>query len=204
VTRTSSSWTILVPVKDTRRGKSRIDLPADRRARLAMAMAMDTVTVAAQCGTVIAIVETEIDAAALGAVPGVIAHRTSVTGLNEAIMDGVKARSSLLIADPSSWIGVLPGDLPGLDAAELGLVLDSCAMHRSSVVPDHQGVGTTLLAATEVAALRPQYGPDSFRLHQLAGAVPIELSPTSSLRWDIDTIADLGARLGPFTAAALR
>lgn len=193
-----------MPVKDTGRGKSRIDVPADRRARLAMAMAMDTVTAAAQCALVIAIVETEIDAAALGTVPGVIAHRTSVTGLNEAIMDGVKARASLADADSTSWIGVLPGDLPGLEAAELGRVLDRCAMHRYSVVPDHQGVGTTLLAATEVAALRPQYGPDSFRRHQLAGAVPIELPQTSSLRWDIDTVADLGSRLGRFTAAALR
>ncbi len=203
MTSTPLRWTILVPVKDTTRGKSRIALPEADRARLALAMAMDTVTAAAQCGLVVAVVETEGDAAALASLPGVVAHRTSVTGLNESILDGVKARSGPTIAAGGDWTAVLPGDLPGLDAAELSLVLGRCAAHRFSVVPDHQRVGSTLLAATEVAALRPQYGSDSFRRHQLAGAVPIDLPDGSSLRWDIDTVADFGSRLGPFSAAVL-
>jgi 2-phospho-L-lactate/phosphoenolpyruvate guanylyltransferase len=203
VTATHSEWTILVPVKDTARGKSRIALPADSRKRLAIAMATDTVTAAARCGRVLVIVETESDAAALGVIPGVVAHRTGVTGLNESIQDGVKATSSLGIAQVTDPIAVLPGDLPGLDPDELAEVLALCSVHRFSVVADHQGVGTTLLAATDVTALRAQYGSDSFRRHQRSGAVPIELPPGSTLHWDIDTLGDLDSRVGPFTRAVL-
>jgi 2-phospho-L-lactate guanylyltransferase len=83
------------------------------------------------------------------------------------------------------------------------VVLHECAAHRFSVVADHQGVGTTLLAATEPGALEPQYGPDSCRRHQLGGAVLVDLPNRSSLRWDIDTVADMDAGLGPATRAAL-
>ncbi len=203
MTSTELSWTILIPVKDTARGKSRIALPDGRRARLARAMALDTASAAAQCGLVVAVVETQSDAAALAAIPGVVAHRTGVTGLNESIHDAVSARASLAVANVSDRIAVLPGDLPGLDAVELAEVLALCAVYRFSVVPDHHGVGTTLLAATEVAALQPHYGPDSFRRHQIAGAVPISVPTGSSLRRDVDTVADLDARLGPFTTTAL-
>jgi 2-phospho-L-lactate guanylyltransferase len=201
VTSTSPGWTILVPVKDTARGKSRIDLPADLRRRLALAMALDTVTAAAQCGTVMAIVESATDAAALSVIEGVRAHRTSVTGLNESIRDGIKALSGSGLA--SDCVAVLPGDLPGLQPAELSAVLEQCAVRRFAVVADHQGVGTTLLAATERGALDPQYGLDSCRRHQLAGAVLIDLPDGSSLRWDVDTIDDMGAGLGPLTRAVL-
>jgi 2-phospho-L-lactate guanylyltransferase len=201
VTSTSPGWTILVPVKDTARGKSRIDLPAELRRRLALAMALDTVTAAARCGSVMAIVEAEADAVALSAVPGVMAHRTGVTGLNESIRDGIKALSGSGLA--TNRVAVLPGDLPGLRHAELSVVLQECAAHPFSVVADHQGVGTTLLAATEPGALDPQYGPDSCRRHQLAGAILIDLPDGSSLRWDVDTVADMDAGLGPATRAVL-
>jgi 2-phospho-L-lactate guanylyltransferase len=201
VTSTSPDWTILVPVKDTARGKSRIDVPADLRRRLALAMAVDTVTAAVRCGTVMAIVESEADAAALTAIPGVHTHRTSVTGLNESIRDGIKTLSGSGL--PTDRVAVLPGDLPGLRPAELSAVLQECISHRFAVVADHQGVGTTLLAATEAGALDPQYGPDSCRRHQLAGAVLIDLPAGSSLRWDIDTVDDMDAGLGPSTRAVL-
>ncbi len=139
MTSTSPGWTILVPVKDTARGKSRIDLPAELRRRLALAMALDTVTAAAHCGSVMAIVESEADAVALAAVPGVLAHRTGVTGLNESIRDGIKALSGSGLA--TDRVAVLPGDLPGLRHQELSAVLHECAAHRFSVVADHQGVG---------------------------------------------------------------
>ena len=164
-------------------------------------MAVDTVSAAAQCGAVMVIVESEADAAALSAVQGVLAHRTSVTGLNESIRDGIKALSGSGLG--TDRVAVLPGDLPGLQHTELWAVLEECALHRFAVVADHQGVGTTLLAATEPGALNPQYGPDSCRRHQLAGAVLIDLPDGSSLRWDIDTVDDMDAGVGPSTRAVL-
>lgn len=205
----ASDWTILVPLKSTTRGKSRLDVSADLRQRLALAMALDTVSAAAACGAVVAVVDDETDAAALAGISGVRVHLTSVSGLNESIRDGLKALSGLSGQPSTSGAGqtanvaVLPGDLPSLQPEELGQVLERCARHRYSVVADHQGVGTTLLAATELGALDPQYGPDSYRRHRAAGAAAIELPTGSSLRWDVDVVVDLGAISGSFTRGAL-
>ena len=194
----SADWTVLIPVKATSRGKSRIDLPSPLRQRLALAMALDTVSAAARSARVVAVVEDVADAERLAAVPGVSVHRTSVTGLNESILDGVKSLAGS--GHAGGPVAVLPGDLPGLRSDELREVLQLCAAHRFTVVADHQGIGTTLLAATEPGTLQPRYGRSSFAAHQLAGATPIELPAGSSLRWDIDTVADLGAAVGPFTS----
>ncbi len=191
-------WTILVPVKATSRGKSRLAVSAEQRRRLALAMAMDTVAAAARCGSVgavLAVVENESDGEALGGIAGVRVHRTAVTGLNESILDGVKALSAVG-GRSSSPVAVLPGDLPGVRPAELAEALARCAQFRFAVVADHQGVGTTLLAATDAGALQPHYGPDSFRRHQEAGAIPVALPPASSLRLDVDTVGDLEALAG--------
>ncbi|MET3806578.1 2-phospho-L-lactate guanylyltransferase [Nakamurella sp. UYEF19] len=201
----ASRWTILVPVKATTRGKSRIDLPPEARQRLALAMALDTVSVAARCGRVMALVENEADAVALQAVPGVAVHLTTVSGLNESILDGVAA---LAARGVDGLVAVVPGDLPGLLVADLAAGLVQCETHRFAVVADHQGVGTTLLAATVAAALTPRYGPGSYRRHQDAGAVPVLLPTTSSLRRDVDLVTDLetallGSAVGSRTRAVL-
>lgn len=198
-------WTILVPVKATTRGKSRIDLAPAVRQRLALAMALDTVSVAAGCGQVLAVVEDESDGQALLAVPGVAVHLTTMSGLNESILDGLAALSARGVVD---FVAVLPGDLPGLVAADLAAGLARSQEHPFAVVADHQGVGTTLLAATAAAALTPRYGPDSYRRHQDSGAVPVLLPAGSSLRRDVDLVADLDVAgldpvLGPRTQAVL-
>ena len=137
------------------RGKSRIDLPADRRdSGWPWPWRLDTVTAAAQCGTVMAIVETETDAAALGAVQGVIAHRTSVTGLNESIRDGVKALSGSGRA--ADRVAVLPGDLPGLEPdGAVGGAPASALSTASQWSPTTRASAPRLLAATEPGGARP-------------------------------------------------
>jgi 2-phospho-L-lactate guanylyltransferase len=198
-----AGWTVLIPVKATSRGKSRIDLPPPLRQRLALAMALDTVSAAARSARVVAIVEDAADAEHLLAVPGVAVHRTSVTGLNESILDGLKSLAAAGGGAPGP-VAVLPGDLPGLRPEELTEVLTLCAQYRFAVVADHQGIGTTLLAATDPTALQPRYGTSSFDAHRLAGATPIPLPASSSLRWDIDTLDDVGGSTGPFTGAVRR
>jgi 2-phospho-L-lactate guanylyltransferase len=203
VTTDSAGWTVLVPVKATHRGKSRIELPVALRQELAMAMALDTVSAAARSARVVVVVEDAADAARLGGVAGVSVHRTGVTGLNECILDAVKYLETGA-AGPVGKVAVLPGDLPGLRSDELTDALGLCSAYRFSVVADHQGQGTTLLAATEPAALQPLYGPASFRSHLRAGATAIDLPAGSSLRWDIDTVADLPGTAGPFTSQVLQ
>lgn len=193
-------WTVVIPVKGTGRGKSRIAVPAELRRRLALAMALDTVEAAAgarSVGRVLAVVEDPGDARAMCAVHGVLAHRTQRTGLNPAILDGLQ-----VVAD--RWPGpvaVLPGDLPGLTPDDLDEALELCAAHAFAVVPDRQGVGTTLLAARHPALLVPSYGPDSFARHRAAGAAPIELPDQSPIRRDVDVVGDLAGLRGSRTAA---
>jgi 2-phospho-L-lactate/phosphoenolpyruvate guanylyltransferase len=137
----------------------------------------------------------------------VFVHHTRAVGLNESIRDGlaqglttVPVRAGQV---PDGGVAVLPGDLPGLQAAELANVLERCARHRFTVVADHQGVGTTLLTAATPHDLRPAYGPGSFLRHQALGAVPIELPSGASLRWDVDVLDDLDSTVGVSTAAVL-
>lgn len=193
-------WRIIVPLKASTRGKSRIEVPSTQRRVLARAMAYDTVAAAAACGRVLAVVEDEADGTALGDIDGVDVHVTALVGLNESILDGVEWLSR---HDPGAAVAVLPGDLPALRTQELAVALAACAAHRFSAVPDHENVGTTLLAATELSALSPYYGPDSFNRHLRAGAVAIDLPATSGLRMDVDTAADLRGTTGPRTAAIL-
>ena len=191
-------WTVIVPVKDTRRGKSRLALPEVDRRSIVTAMAVDTVTAAAAQAAVLVVAETERDIAEFGRVAGVHCHLTRKSGLNEAIADGLAA-----IDRRAGAVAVLPADLPGLLPADLAVALRLSEHLATGVVADHDGTGTTLLTAHRPVLLRPHFGPDSFRRHLTDGAQPIEVPATSTLRFDVDIPADLAGALGPRTRAAL-
>lgn len=202
-------WTLIVPVKSTFRGKSRIDVDPRLRQRIARALAIDTVTAAAGAvavARVLVVADEQADAAELAGVPGVQVQLTNTRSLNAAIADGVKGAAGM--------VAVLPGDLPGVTAGELDAVLrQAVAMltgdgrHSMAVIADRQGVGTTLLAALDPAALRPHYGAQSFRRHLDAGAKALDVAADSWIRRDIDTLADLATittgRTGELAARAL-
>lgn len=182
------SWTVIVPVKATSRGKSRIAVDPMLRQRVAVALATDTVTAAAEARSVcdvVVVVDDQDDRAIFSAIPGVRIRLTRASSLNAAIVDGTTG-----IAGP---VAVLPGDLPALTGQELDAVLAmiGSAGHPMAVVADRQGTGTTLLAAVDPAQLRPLYGPDSYRRHLAAGAHGLELPEDSWIRRDVDTVADL-------------
>lgn len=187
-------WTVIVPVKSTSRGKSRIAVDPEVRRQLAIALATDTVSAVASATAVmrvLVVADDADDAAMLTAVAKVDVRLTDATSLNEAILDG---RS--LVSGP---VAVLPGDLPSLTGAELDAALG--AVDRPvMVVADRQGIGTTLLAALVPADLVPRYGPDSYRRHRDAGAEPLALPVDSGVRRDVDTVEDLADVHGCRTA----
>ncbi len=193
-------WTVLIPVKASGRGKSRILLDPALRQELALAMAMDTAVAAAAAPpvcAVLAVAEDAADAEALGGIAGVTARLTSVRGLNSSILDAVR--------DQAGPVAVLPGDLPSLRPEELALALGFAVRLRLAVVADRQGSGTTLLAASGASELHPRYGPGSFAAHLAVGAVHVPTAASSGLRRDVDVLADLladfgtGAAIGPRT-----
>jgi len=195
-------WTVIVPLKASSRGKSRIEVDPTLRRRLALVMAMDTVaaaSAAAGVAGVVVVAEDRADGERLSEIAGVRIQATRTADLNSAIRDGLISLGRGF-AGP---VAVLPGDLPSLTATELDTALAAARRHRLAVVGDRQGTGTTLLTSASHAALRPQYGSCSLRLHVAAGAVPLEVPIESGLRRDVDRAADLADQTGPRTAALL-
>lgn len=193
--------TVLVPVKWTGRGKSRLDLPTDRRRALALAMAQDTVAaVAAATGVfeVVVVTEDDQDAHDLRLHPRVRTVRTGVDGLNPSLWEALAA----LPADTGA-VAVLPADLPALRSEDLTAALRVAAGTGFAVVGDRDGVGSTLLYADRVADLRPDYGGRSLARHRAAGAVDLAIPAASTLRHDVDLAEHLVTTHGPRTRAVL-
>lgn len=200
------TYAVLVPLKATARGKSRLGLPDRQRSALAVAMVRDTLAAAASARSVCRLLVVAEDAAdrALLAADGVEVLLTDVSGLNEAIAQGAAHLASRGWSGP---VAVLPGDLPFLTGPDLAAALDAAA-GGPAVVADVAGTGTTLLVAESPAELRPRFGPNSYRRHQVTGARPLPVPAASTLHQDVDTVADLRLpadfdRLGPHTRAAL-
>jgi 2-phospho-L-lactate guanylyltransferase len=183
------TYAVLIPLKATTRGKSRLGLPDGPRAALARAMALDTVAAvrgADGVSLVLVLTEDVPDADALAGC-GVEVVLTDVRGLNETITEGAR-----LLAE-RGWTGpvaVLPGDLPFLTSADVAAALVAAA-GGPGVVADADGTGTTLLAAAAPGELRPQFGVGSYRRHRDAGAVGLMVPPASTLHRDVDVLSDL-------------
>lgn len=207
-------WTVVVPVKATSRGKSRIQLAPPLRRALARALATDTLTgvlSARRVGAVVVVLEDDADGAALHrdlgrdrgpAVDRLTLLPTDTRELNAAIGDGLAVAGSGPVA-------VLPADLPGVTGAELDRVLAAAddeftAGRAMLVVPDRQGSGTTLLAGSSPAAVRQRYGRGSFAAHLAAGGRELIVGADSPVRRDVDTVDDLlQVRAGRTAAVAV-
>jgi 2-phospho-L-lactate guanylyltransferase len=203
-------WSVLIPVKVLAQAKTRLtSFDADRRSRLVLAMAADTVAAALQAESVATVLVVTNDAvvrevaAELGAV--VLADAPGA-GLNEALCYGAG-----YVQD--RWPGRgrcgLAGDLPAIRPAELTGVLAVAAGLGMAFVPDADGTGTALYAAAPGSPFRPRFGPASRRQHLKDGAAEIRTDPAGAaltgLRRDVDTVGDLRAAaaigLGPRTKA---
>ncbi len=208
------SWVAVVPVKGSPGAKSRLGALPDR-ARLADAFALDTVK-AALAATGIARVfavtgdeELAVRLATLGAEIVPEPARQSEPG-SEPESEGGPVRSDPMNAAirrglsvarerfPLSNLLVLTGDLPALTPADVERTLALAARHERSMVPDSAGTGTTTLLALAGVPVEPRFGPGSRAAHETAGHVPLEIQPTSGIRADVDTAADLlvAERLG--------
>lgn len=201
-------WSVVVPVKAPARAKTRLHPLADAtREALALAFAADAVAAALRSPLVARVLVVTSDAeaaralATLGAVP--VEDRPD-RGIDAAVLEGARvARDGGALA-----VAAMAGDLPALRTEDLTAALLEAAAHRSAVVADAAGTGTTLLAARE-GRLRPHFGVGSAAAHVASGAVLLgpDTLPAPSLRRDVDTPADLAAAVhlgtGPRTTALL-
>jgi 2-phospho-L-lactate/phosphoenolpyruvate guanylyltransferase len=201
-------WSLVIPVKLLAQAKTRLTgLDPDRRSRLVLAMAADTVAAALQADSVATVLVVTDDAVVRDVVWGlgaVVLADAPGAGLNEALGYGAGyARRRW----PSRGVCAVAGDVPAMRPAELAAALSAAAELEESFVPDADGTGTTLYAATPGSAFRPRFGPASRRRHQDNGAAEIASGLLTGLRRDVDTADDLRAAaaigLGPRTRAEL-
>ena len=205
-------WDLVVPLKPTEVGKSRLaEYAGPRRPELTRAMLFDTVAAALHSSAVATVLvvtdDRQVEVALIQRGANVIPDLPSA-GLNAAIRFGfeqVRARRR------DSPVAAVTADLPALRSQDLTAALIACAEHDRSFVSDAAGVGTTLLATTIVgdgarSSLAPEFGAGSRAAHLRSGAVEITLALTS-LRRDVDTVVDLSdARrlgVGPSTRVVL-
>jgi 2-phospho-L-lactate/phosphoenolpyruvate guanylyltransferase len=204
---------LVVPVKTLDAAKTRLRGAADcgagdlaAHARLALALAHDTVAAARAAALVRAVLVVSSDplVAAEFAAAGIeVVPDGPTPGLNAAYARGA---ALLRRRDPRAAVAALQADLPALRPAELDAALDAAAAHPRAVVADAAGTGTTLLVAGPGTALDPAFGAGSAAAHTASGAVPLS-GAWPGLRRDVDTPEDLRSAadigLGEHTRAVL-
>jgi 2-phospho-L-lactate guanylyltransferase len=191
-------WVVVIPAKPLATAKSRLaDAAGNRRSELALAMLLDTIEATLGATNVVAVlVVTDDDliasaASDLGA--GVIPDVPG-DGLNAAFRHGIETAAARY---PEAGVALLAGDLPALRSGELdAALLVVTSSPGMTVVADHEGVGTTMLASRSATGLQPAFGVGSFARHRTLGAVALESSELDGLRCDVDDEAALQAAIG--------
>lgn len=193
-------WHVVVPVKDTTHGKSRLARAVGSdRAALSTAIATDTLSAALEAVGSDRLVLVTGDAGLAGTwrTRGVRVVADPGTGLNDAVSSGMRQ------VGPGAHVAALLGDLPALDGASLRAALEAAGRVTESFVPDADGTGTVLRCGR---GFTPRFGTDSASRHQADGAVRLELA-LPRLRTDVDDARSLSrARrlgLGPATTSVL-
>ncbi|MFE7845771.1 2-phospho-L-lactate guanylyltransferase [Microbacterium sp. NPDC057407] len=200
----SRRWVVVVPVKRSSRGKSRLDVPGLDRAALARAIALDTIDAASRCAAVLQVVVVSDDpelARESATIPALrFVPEGEPHGLDAAVATGIAA------IDPGGRMprAALLGDLPALRPADLADALRAAASVDRAVVADAEGTGSTLVTARAGVEWASSFGEGSLARHVALGCTALEIPDASTLRRDVDTAEQLGAAaalgLGPRTA----
>ncbi len=205
---------LILPVKRLSEAKTRLRGAAGddaAHARLALALAHDTVTAVRAAGEVrrLLVVSSDPAVAAEFAAVGVeVVPDGPVPGLNAAYVRGA---ALLRERDADAAVGALQADLPALRPAELDAAITLARTRfgggvRRAFCADAEGTGTVLLLAAAGALLDPRFGPGSALLHAGSGAMVLT-GDWPGLRRDVDTSNDLRAAadlgLGEHTRAVL-
>lgn len=198
-------WAVIIPVKPSAVGKSRLEVAGVDRVSLARAIALDTIDAAAACDAVAQVYVVTEDATLVTLahdIPGLrFLPEGEARGIDAAVAVGAEAAGERM---PRA---ALLGDLPALRPADLADALRTAARLAKTVVPDAEGTGTTLVTAGTGIRLVTSFGADSFARHVDLGCVALNVADDSSLRRDVDTADQLSAAgeigLGRRTAAVL-
>jgi 2-phospho-L-lactate guanylyltransferase len=189
-------WHVVIPVKQTAEGKTRLG-PAvgEDRALLSRAIADDTI--AAAVATVgagrVVVVTSDRGVRITWRASGVVVLDDPGAGLNAAVRSGQSS------TPPGRMTAALLGDVPAMRPEDLAEALAAALVRGDAFVPDAAGDGTVLRCG---AGFEPRFGPHSAARHESDGAARLELD-LPRLRTDVDDAASLAAAqrlgLGPRT-----
>jgi 2-phospho-L-lactate guanylyltransferase len=187
---TGRGWVVIIPQKDFRQAKSRLELDERDRRAVARALFRDTVTAALAAPGVVEVIvvldrQEDLDAAGDLGVRHVLAPGS---GLNEALRQGERAARA---GRPRCAVASLPADLPFVEPAVLGRALAYARLHDRAFLADAECRGTTLLTARPGQPLSPAYGVESRAAHRRSGAYELAAADLASLRFDVDHLTHL-------------
>ncbi len=187
--------TAILPVKRFEAAKRRLSPGLDDHQRRALAAAMlgdvlAAIGAARQIERTI-LVSGDPVAQELAAAAGTeVVPDPADEGHVEAALAGIARAAS----EGAGTVVLLPGDCPLLDPREIDSLLTGVPTPYVAIVPDRHGAGTNALVLSPPGAIRPAFGEDSRKRHELAareGGVPFAIEELRSLGLDLDTPADL-------------
>lgn len=193
---------VIIAVKRLAAAKTRLAPifgPGDRES-VALAMFVDTVTVAAAVASVTVVTPDPAAAEAARTLGAWVLDDPTPAGHPDPLNNALHAAEKVVRAATPNVVA-LQGDLPALQSRELSEAITAARVRHRSFVGDRHGTGTSALFAFGIA-LDPRFGPDSAEQHRRSGAVELT-GPWPGLRCDIDTPDDLAAArllgIGPRT-----
>lgn len=196
---------LVVPVKPLAKAKSRLRGAADNgigepraHARLAMALARDTIAAVQAAGGVrhlLVVSSDPVVVAELGVFGVDVVPDGQVPGLSRLNAAYTRGAAVLRERDPAAVVGALQADLPALRPAELDAAIAAAltmfdAGAQRVFTPDAEGTGTTFLLAAAGVPLDPRFGVGSAQRHEESGAHRLD-GAWPGLRRDVDTADDL-------------
>jgi 2-phospho-L-lactate guanylyltransferase len=188
---------VVIAVKRLAAAKTRLApiFAPQTRETVVLAMLVDTIAAAAAVATVSVVTPDPAAADAARALGARVLDDPTPPGHPDPLNNALRAAAAMVRADSPNVVA-LQGDLPALQARELGEAIAAARPHARSFVGDRHGTGTSALFAFGVP-LDPRFGPDSAEQHRRSGAVELT-GAWPGLRYDIDTPDDLLAarRLG--------
>jgi 2-phospho-L-lactate guanylyltransferase len=186
-------WRVVICARPLDVAKSRLR-PLGEAARQGLALAMTHDVLEAVGGTPgvseVVLVSDDPSLAHLARAVGAVVLGDPGLGLNRAFLHGMGTGRS-----GDTWTAMLMADLPCLTSHVLQRVLDAAARHRTAVVADRGGIGSTLFTTAPDCPARPRFGDGSLHQHVATGSTPVAADEPRA-RCDVDTQADLGIALG--------
>jgi 2-phospho-L-lactate guanylyltransferase len=187
-----------VPVKEFTGAKQRLSgmlSPAEREV-LAATMLEDVLAALAGATRLAGILVNTVDPRAAD-----LARRYGARVVAEDPQAGhtaaVEGMARVLLAEKLGALMTLPGDIPGVTAAEIDIVVSSCPAAPSfTIVPAHDELGSNTVLCNPPGVIKLRFGDDSFFPHLMtcrAHGIEPTIVRLPGIGLDIDHAVDLRA-----------